>query len=282
MFTRDLAFPSWNTLLIELRADLEFGAVVKFVVREHDVTITQVDRNPVTPWNKAGVRKSQADILYFCGELNVISYRVENGNEFALFVVDLDAYPEIAYGFSSLGATETASNLAGLANRQQRILYSDMVNENKFLSPRCVLCARRGWMGGMGALVGLMSDVFLVRKAHLIGRAHLLQSACIQPDGGVTKISNGGNSVCHKNDGATLSLQVFHASHATLLKLDVPNSQSFIDDQDVRLHIHGHCKRQSNKHPAGINANRLVYKLTYIREGGDVIKAYLHFRLFYS
>ena len=82
----------------------------------------------------------------------------------------------------------------------------------------------------------------------------------------------------HQDRGALLA-DLLHAAVALGLEKYVAYGQCLIHDQDLRLHIDGQGKCQTDEHTAGIGLHRLVDKISDIRKIQDFLKLCIHFLL---
>ena len=82
-----------------------------------------------------------------------------------------------------------------------------------------------------------------------------------------------------KNDSLSHLFKFFEFVITFRLKKHISHGKRFIHDQDFRLNVDGHCKRQTHKHTAGIRFYRLVYILSDIRKFQNIFHLFINFFL---
>ena len=56
----------------------------------------------------------------------------------------------------------------------------------------------------------------------------------------------------------------------------VAHAEGFVDDEDVRLHAHGHREGEAHHHAGGISFDGLLDEITDVGEGGDLVETLGH------
>src|ERR1017187_8046498 len=96
--------------------------------------------------------------------------------------------------------------------------------------------------------------------------------AVVQADALLGKTSNRRHIVTHKQHRPSAPRHFTHLPKAFLLELSVPNRQHFINDQDLRLEMRRHRKRQPYIHPARVSLHWCIKELLHLGERHDLIE----------
>ena len=75
-----------------------------------------------------------------------------------------------------------------------------------------------------------------------------------------------------ENDGPPRARDVAHFAEALFLEIDVADGEHFIDEQNFRLEMRGHGKRQPHVHPARIMFHRRIDEFFQLRERHNLIE----------
>lgn len=66
-----------------------------FVVCEHNITIANIGRNPIVARHKTGMRQKETDLMNIAGKKDVIPNGIENRDQTALIIMDLDTQAKV-------------------------------------------------------------------------------------------------------------------------------------------------------------------------------------------
>ena len=79
-----------------------------------------------------------------------------------------------------------------------------------------------------------------------------------------------------KDDRLALRLEILELFITFCLEKHVSDRQRLIDNEDLRINVDRHRKRQTHKHTAGIRLARLVYKFADIRKFQNIVQSCIH------
>ncbi len=121
-----------------------------------------------------------------------------------------------------------------------------------------------------GILLGHRGQIF---GHHAIRLAHIDHAAVIQPQYTVADGLHIAHRVGDEKDGDAALPEFVHLAHAALAKINVAHSQSFVHEQNFRVHVDGDRERQPHHHAAGVGLDRLIDKVADLRKRRDVLVA---------
>jgi hypothetical protein len=67
-------------------------------------------------------------------------------------------------------------------------------------------------------------------------------------------------------------LKGFHTTKAFLLEPHISHTQRLIHNQNIRIHLNGHCKGQPDKHPARVSSDLLMDKFSNICKPKNIME----------
>ncbi len=97
-----------------------------------------------------------------------------------------------------------------------------------------------------------------------------------QQHGGRAQRVDRAHVMADEQQGAALALEPRQEAHALLLEVGITHAQRLIDDEDVRIHVRDHRKRQADIHAAGVGLHRLFDEAADIGKCRDGIEALGH------
>ena len=105
---------------------------------------------------------------------------------------------------------------------------------------------------------------------HAVGLAEFDHPAVVEPQGAVADGFHVADRMGNEQNRDAARAQFMHLAHAALAEIDIAHRQSFVHQQDLRVHVDGDGKGQAHHHAAGVRLHRLVDKIADLREVRDV------------
>src|SRR5579875_37302 len=110
-----------------------------------------------------------------------------------------------------------------------------------------------------------------VASDHGRGSAPLPDAAVVEPDAIGAELLNGLERVRDHDQGAPLGAHAGDAVVAAPLESLVADGQDLVDDQDVRVEVHGDREAQPSVHPRGVGPHRVVDEALKLAELDDLV-----------
>ena len=103
--------------------------------------------------------------------------------------------------------------------------------------------------------------------------------ALIQQDHLIAVFDDASHIVGHHQDGGAVLPDLLHTPVALGLEKHVAHRQGLVHNKDLRLHIDGQGKGQTDEHTAGIRLHRLIHKIADVGKVQDLLELFIHLRL---
>ena len=115
-------------------------------------------------------------------------------------------------------------------------------------------------------------DVLLVLGGDRGCRPEAREPAGLQVEGLIAQRADEILVVRHDQDGAAGLLDLVEPVHALALERRVADREDLVDDQDLRIEMHGDGEREPGIHAAGIGLHRPLEILADVGEAHDVVE----------
>src|ERR1700723_1781389 len=115
--------------------------------------------------------------------------------------------------------------------------------------------------GGHGGLLVSTYDHFSV--------AVFAELSGVNPDYALAEAANLIHLMADKNNRPAALRYVLHFAQALFLEFDIANGEHLVHQQNFRLQVRGHRKRQTHLHSRAVVLERRIEKALDLREGHD-------------
>ena len=127
-------------------------------------------------------------------------------------------------------------------------------------------------IGGAGRVLGAFLVHALVPPRDLARRAVVDDAAAVEQQRARAQLAHAGQVVADEEHRAAFVPEILHAAQAAVAEMQVADRQHLVDDQDLRLEVRRHRKRQPHEHAAGVVLHRRVDELLELGERDDRVE----------